>query len=72
MTDRANMNPTRLRPRMVEDWDDERNLGHGWFCYLKDGWTFDPMCDQRARTFETKREAFEELVWPAEKTGTTW
>ena len=55
--------PTSLRPSMVEDWDDERDLGHGWFCYLKPGWSFDPMDSLRTMSFETKTEAFDRLVW---------
>jgi len=53
-----------LRPHMVEEWDDERALGHGWFALLKAGWTWERGIDHRYRSFETKRDAYERYVYP--------
>lgn len=46
--------------RVVESVDDERNLGHGWWFYLKPGWRwvgYNTHCIHR----DTKRECLEEL-----------
>lgn len=53
-----------LRPHMVEEWDDERSLGHGWFALLREGWTWEEGIDHRYRSFETKRDAYEGCVYP--------
>ena len=58
--------PVRLRNSMVEEWTDERHLGHGWFCLLKEGWTYDPWDDLREQSFETKRDALGSLVYPVQ------
>lgn len=62
--------PVRLRRQMVEEWTDERDLGHGWFVLLREGWSFDPMDDEaREQSYETKREALAALVYPTEGEG---
>jgi hypothetical protein len=62
--------PVTLRRSMVEEWTDERYLGHGWFVFLKEGWSFDPL-DPEARelSFETKGEALATNVYPTSLDG---
>ena len=57
-------NGQKIRRDMIEDWDDERDLGHGWFCYLKPGWSFEFLDECGTRSFDTKREAMESIVYP--------
>lgn len=53
-----------LRGSMVEEWTDERALGHGWFVLLRPGHSFDPLDPEaREQSYETKREALGSNVY---------
>ena len=57
--------PVTLRRSMVEEWTDERRLGHGWFVLLREGWSYDPFDpEHREQSYETKRDALEAQVYP--------
>jgi len=56
--------PVRLRPHMVQEWTDERSLGHGWFVLLKPGYHYDPLDpEHREQSYGTKAEALGALVY---------
>jgi hypothetical protein len=70
MTPERMTQPIALRERHVEEWTDERKLGHGWFCLLREGWSyclFDP--EAREQSYETKADAFRAHIYPHKPEG---